>query len=71
MINHPYIEFHQGYAIQVWYDKPTDSYTLTNPIPEEGGIISYVLQCKTIECGRKEFAKAMAERENLLKRINK
>lgn len=70
MRDRPYIEFNQGFAMQVWYDKPTDSYTLTNPIGNEGGNIRYVLQCKTIEFGRKEFKEAMMKRDELLQRIS-
>ena len=70
MRDYPHIEFYQGYAIQVWYDKQTDSYTLTNPISNEGGILNYVLQCKTIEFGRKQFVQMNLDAERIVSKLN-
>jgi hypothetical protein len=53
---HPYIEFNQGLAMEVWYDEPTDSYTVTNPIrANETTIHNCIIQTKTIECAREKF----------------
>jgi hypothetical protein len=70
-INRPYIEFNNGYAMEVWYDEPTDTYTLTPPIiKNESTIMSVILQCKTIEFGRKEFIEMMSNVDRIEQLIN-
>jgi len=56
--------------MEVWYDEPTDTYTLTQPIRNESTILSVILQCKTIEFGREKFIEMMSNVDRITQLAN-
>lgn len=52
----PFIEFNNGYAMEVRYDKRMKNYTVSNPISKtESTKLAVILQCETIEFARSKF----------------
>ena len=64
--NDPHIEINDGFAMQVWWDEETQTYTLCNPVFNEVTKLSVIVQCETIEFGRKQFVQMNLDAERML-----
>ena len=64
--NEPHIEFNNGFAMQVWWDEESQTYTLCNPVSNETTKLSVIVQCQTIEFGRRQFEQMSLDADRIV-----